>query len=246
MNLVTISCPDELLGLWEQAASVPPAHRADILLAAQGRSVSPSLGTRNAALVALRRRLFGVTQPLRCNCIVCGAVAEFTADCSALEHALLPVPSASELQRLEAGGYHVEFRVPDIADVRRASAESTGVEEFVGMLLACCVLRCDREDGEHCAPQELPASVAQALSRRMEEIEPGASVEFDVSCPECSARWTAPMDVGEVLWAELQSQAERLFVEVHTLARTYGWTEPEVLALTPMRRAAYLQLLGAA
>jgi hypothetical protein len=31
---------------------------------------------------------------------------------------------------------------------------------------------------------------------------------------------------------------------VHTLAAAYGWTEPEVLALSEPRRAAYLRLVG--
>jgi hypothetical protein len=31
--------------------------------------------------------------------------------------------------------------------------------------------------------------------------------------------------------------------DVHELARAYGWSEPEVLALSPWRRAAYLALV---
>jgi hypothetical protein len=246
MRTITAPRPDELLGLWERAAAAMQAERSDVLLAACCETPILSLGSRNATLVALRGRLFGNTQPLRCNCIACGAVAEFTVDCTALEHALLPVSGSGELQRLEAGGYRIEFRLPDIADVRRAAQECRNVEEFVGDLLACCVVRCEREDGMHSAPQDLPAPIAAALSRRMEEVEPGASVSFDLTCPECAAHWTAPMDVGEVLWAELQSRAERILLEVDALARAYGWTEPEVLALSPTRRAAYLQLVGAA
>jgi hypothetical protein len=235
----------ELLGLWEQAAATPPARRSDVLLAAQCEAPISSLGSRNAALVALRGRLLGNTQPLRCTCIACGAVADFSVDCTALEHALLPAPGSGEPQQLEAAGWRIEFRLPDIADVRRALHECGNVQEFVGILLACCVVRCGREGGEHCAPRDIPAAVAEALSRRMEELEPGASVGFNVTCPECAAQWTAPMDVGEVLWAELESRAERILLDVDVLARAYGWTEPEVLALSPTRRAAYLQLVGA-
>ena len=246
VSIVTAFGVDELLELWERTAAGRPAERSDVLLAAQCQAPISSLGRRNAALVALRGRLFGSMQPLRCNCIACGAVAEFTIDCTTLQRALLPAVGSSELQQLEAGGYRIEFRVPDIADLRRASHECGEVEEFVGMLLACCVVRCERENGDRSAPQDLPAPVAEALSRRMEEVEPGASVSFDLTCPECAAQWAAPMDVGEVLWAELQSRAERIFLEVDALARAYGWTEPEVLALSPTRRAAYLQLAGAA
>jgi hypothetical protein len=235
-----------MLRLWERTAAVPSVERAEILLASQCEAPTSSLGGRNATLVALRRRIFGGMQPLRCNCIACGAVAEFTVDCAALQQALLPTPGSNELQSLDACGYRIEFRMPDITDLRRASRACSDSKEFVALLLDGCVLRCEREDGGQSAPQELPAPVAEALSRRMEELEPGASVGFGVTCPECGAEWTAPMDVGEVLWAELQSHAERILLEVDALARAYGWTEPEVLALSPSRRTAYLQLVGAA
>jgi hypothetical protein len=44
------------------------------------------------------------------------------------------------------------------------------------------------------------------------------------------------------VWAEVDVRARRLLADVATLARTYGWTEPEVLALSEARRAAYLRL----
>ena len=53
------------------------------------------------------------------------------------------------------------------------------------------------------------------------------------------------LDVGEALTAELQRAAERTLIEVDALARADGWTEAEVLQLSPVRRAAYLQLVEA-
>ncbi len=37
--------------------------------------------------------------------------------------------------------------------------------------------------------------------------------------------------------------AEQSLVEVDALARAYGWTEAEIMQLSPTRRAAYLQLV---
>jgi hypothetical protein len=234
----------ELLGLWESAGSTARAERADALLAAQGEVPPASLGRRNAALVALRARLFGNTQPLRSTCPGCGATAEFAVDCAALSEAMVPASDAAQVQRLAIDGHVIEFRVPVITDLRQASRGSD-TESFVDALLQRCISRCQRDGGTPCAPQALPPSVAAALSRRMEELEPGASVSFDLTCPECGAHWTATMDVGEVLWTELRARAERLLLEVDALARAYGWSEPQVLALSAARRAAYLQLVGA-
>jgi hypothetical protein len=45
------------------------------------------------------------------------------------------------------------------------------------------------------------------------------------------------------VWAELEAQAHRLLHEIDVLARAYGWSEPEVLALGERRRAAYVSLV---
>lgn len=233
----------ELLELWERAVASAPAERGDVLLAAQVESPPTSLGAHNAALLDLRARLFGSTQPLSSRCTTCGATTEFSIDCGLLARALLPADDGEREQRIEADGYRVDFRLPVVADVRVASAQGDR-DGFVRTLLQRCVTRCERDDGVACDPESMPESVATAVSQRMESLEPGASVTFDLVCPECGAGWSAPMDCGDVLWSELQVRAERLLLDIDALARAYGWTEPQVLALSPTRRAAYLQLIG--
>ncbi|MGH8445497.1 MAG: hypothetical protein ACREVL_09520, partial [Solimonas sp.] len=56
--------------------------------------------------------------------------------------------------------------------------------------------------------------------------------------------WPALIDIAEALWQELRSRAEKILLEVDALASAYGWSEEQVLALSPVRRAAYLQLAG--
>jgi hypothetical protein len=244
VNASTTSAADELLALWERAAGTASFDRDDALLSSLHDKPPLSLGSRNAALLTLRSRLFGQAQLLRCDCPHCGAVSEFSVDCDALSHSLLPTADAERPQRLEAEGWCVEFRLPNVADLRAASSRSADEAGFVQSLLHRCVSRCEHEGGIHPA-HELPPSVALALSQRMEALEPGASVSFELTCPECQQVWTAPMDPGAVLWSELQTRAERLLLDVDALARAYGWSESQVLALSPTRRAAYLQLVGA-
>jgi hypothetical protein len=233
----------ELLELWERAVAAGPADRPDVLLAALGAPPS-SLGARNAALLQLRARLFGPAQPLSSRCPRCGTTTEFAIDCSVLAQALLPAPDADAPHRLDALGHHIEFRLPTATDVRAAAAEPDG--DFVQALLARCIERCERDDGGACDVADIPDAVAELLSERMESLEPGATVGFDLTCPECASPWTAAMDCGGILWSELQARAERLLLDVDALARAYGWSEPQVLALSATRRAAYLQLVGGA
>jgi hypothetical protein len=245
----------ELLALWEGAANTAPFARDDALLAA-GDGAPASLGARNAALLELRARCFGNRQALRADCPHCGATAEFTIDCAALVQALLPAGDPEEtggdprlasrdVHTLETAGHRLAFRVPTAVDVREATRIAEGDEGFVAALLQRCVERCETVDGAPCDATALPAVVAMALSQRLEELEPGAHVGFDLACPACSKSWHASMNVGEVFWGELQVRAERLLLDVDALARAYGWSEAQVLALSPTRRAAYLQLVGA-
>jgi hypothetical protein len=232
----------EVLALWERAAALPPPDRDDALLAAEAGAALRSLGRRNAALLQLRARLLGNSLGLRCDCPRCAAAAEFEIDCGGLAQALLPAPGQPAAQWLEDEGWRVQFRVPDVDDLRAAAAGDAAA--FGATLLRRCVLQCLGPGGDAVEWSALPATLAEALSRRMEALEPGASVAFDLVCPQCQAGWSAPMDVGGVVWAELQARAERVLLDVDALARAYGWNEAEVLALSPTRRAAYLQLVA--
>jgi hypothetical protein len=51
-------------------------------------------------------------------------------------------------------------------------------------------------------------------------------------------------DAGEFLLAELSTRARTLLYEVHLLARNYGWSEHDILALSDRRRASYVELVG--
>ncbi len=48
-------------------------------------------------------------------------------------------------------------------------------------------------------------------------------------------------DVGGFLWEEIDVRARRLLDEVHALARSYCWSERQILELSETRRRAYLE-----
>jgi len=110
-------------------------------------------------------------------------------------------------------------------------------------LLERCVQRALR-NGESIPGGEIPDGVADAVSERMAEADPQADVRLALACPECGHRWQAVLDVVSFLWAEIHAWAIRLLRDVHVLAATYGWREVDILALTPWRRQAYLDMIG--
>lgn len=235
---------DALLTLWECTLGQPPQARDEALLQAQSEGVSPpqTLGERNARLIDVHARVFGRELALLSHCVQCGTAVQFSTDCESLA-ARNPAPDACTSHRLQVHGHLIEFRLPthtDIAAVSSARAE----DDFVLQLLERCVLACTRDDAS-VPVGALPEAVLDALSQRMEALDPAASVSFAVACPHCDAQWEARLDVGQLVWQKIQAAAESLLLDIDALARAYGWTEREVLQLNPLRRAAYLQMVSA-
>lgn len=237
---------EALLALWECALGQPAGARDDALLRASLGGAEPvrTLGERNARLMELHTRLFGCGIELLSHCPSCRTVVQFSGNGDALAAQMWPRLAVAPAHRLEAQGHIIEFRLPDRADIAIASADECdeGGEDFTQLLLDRCVLACTRE-GVDVPVRQLPEPVLDALSQHMETLDPGASVSFALDCPHCATRWQAPLDVGEMLWQKVRAAAERVLLEIDMLARVYGWTEREVLGLSPLRRAAYVQMV---
>jgi hypothetical protein len=234
--------PDLLLALWEGGIACDTWARADALLSAIGDTGPRTLGQRTRALLRLHASLFGAEAELVSHCPSCDTAAQFSVDCSALLECL-PESSETPTHRLDVDGHALEFRLPTSADVAAASAEETD-ETFARRVIERCVLVCTR-DKVPSDVREWPDHVLDAVSRHMEALDPSAAVSFAIDCPSCRTRWDAPLDPGQLLWQNVKTAAERLFLDIDTLARAYGWTEQEVLSLPPVRRAAYLQMVTA-
>lgn len=72
------------------------------------------------------------------------------------------------------------------------------------------------------------------------EADPLGDLELKSTCPECGAPIAHSFAIEPYLVAELAGEAERLVDEVHVLAMAYHWSEPEILALPPLRRLHYI------
>ena len=232
---------ETLLALWERALAQPMATRADALLGDGAGRGHATLGERNARLAALHAQLFGRELDLLSHCPACAAAAQFSGDCEVLAGTVSAEAAATH--RLAVGDHLIEFRLP-VADDVNAASRHEDAEEFARALLERCVVACTCA-GVEVLPSRLPLAALDALSQRMEVLDPAASVSFALECPQCASHWSAPLDLAQVVWQKLQAAAERLLLDVDTLARSYGWTERDVMALSATRRAAYVQMAAA-
>jgi hypothetical protein len=126
-------------------------------------------------------------------------------------------------------------RVPTLRDLA-AIAHEPDAERAAQQLLQRCAT------GEGIA--ELSDAAFREIEDALEAADPNADLAFDICCGACGQLGTAQLDAGELLWDEVSARARALLGEVHLLARAYGWSESEILALSPARRAAYLSMVA--
>jgi hypothetical protein len=238
------SLAGELLDAWESTRARAPAEQSNILtgLTAPDRSTTEldemGLGDRQRRLLALRRSLFGTRIEGIADCMRCERLFEVGFP---IEPLLEAEPGDATREHEERfGGFDVTFRLPTVADAQ-AAGHGQNADEAHRLLLDRCVLRAS-QNGESIEVGDLPSRICQQLGERIGELDPLSDIELTGTCPECGARWVVAVDIGRFLWAELDGWARRTLSEIDALARVYGWTEREILALGPTRRRLYVEL----
>lgn len=238
---------NDAIRIWESGHRQRPAERAMTVLSAAFPEEGEkdlrrlTLGQCNTRLLEVRERVFG--QELRgfAVCANCGERLEFALSSNALTRAG-PVEEGEATEfELESDGYQLRFRLLDTEDLESAAA-SGDVNAASGLLVERCVLEARCGD-RRVTVAELPETILSELARRLAECDEGADVLIDLICPACESRHQLPFDVASFFYTEISAQAQRLLREVHSLARTYGWREQEILAMSARRRQFYLEML---
>jgi hypothetical protein len=188
------------------------------------------VGERTAALL----QLVAATEqrdevPLNSRCADgCGETFEFVLPLCTLPR------SDSATVEIRLGEERVlTMRRPTGDDLRRwRAAQPASRAEAFHLMLDSLVLE------GHAEPED-----EAALSASFETMDP--LVDFTVSCrcPGCGAAHDVAVDLESLALASLARRQHALLREVHCLAVHYGWTESDVLAVPPARRARYLALI---
>jgi hypothetical protein len=139
--------------------------------------------------------------------------------------------------RVRHDGWDVRFRLPGVADL---TAAARAADPRAALLTRCLVSA--RRDGTAVPAADLPVPVQRRIAEAVEAADPGADVTLNIGCPECGEATRAELDIASYLWTELDAWARDVLLDVHLLATAYGWSEPEILALSPVRRRYYLEL----
>ena len=78
----------------------------------------------------------------------------------------------------------------------------------------------------------------------MREADPLVAPTVSSPCPDCGHEQEQPLDLGRVLLRHLEAIQTGLLETVHQLAKSYHWTEDQILNLPARRRDRYLKLIS--
>jgi hypothetical protein len=234
--------PATVLELWEAGLGGSPAARADLLLAsavANRRDDGPgedledwSVGRRDRALLEHYCPPRAVLDAVA-DCPSCGSVLDVAVDTRALV-----ADSSADPVTVGVGDHEVVVRALTVGDLRSLPVGASP-EPLRSALLDRCVVRATCA-GREIPPRELPAVVVDRIESALDELDPGGDLEVVLTCGDCGKTWAETLDPVRFAWSALESSARRLATDVHHLARAYGWSEQDILALSAFRRHLYV------
>lgn len=235
----------DVLWLWDACVTLHPIDRTLTMLRAGLPEVpfdvlaALPIGERERRAAALRVTTFGSTAEAADACPACGVSHEVDPPLDAI---LESVPVCVDPVPLSMGGYDLLVRVLDSRD-QAAITHCEDAEQARTQLLQRCVMAASRSS-ERVEVADLPTEVVSEIAETLALRDSHAETLITLTCTGCGRPWTTVFDAGEFLWREVVMHARRLLREIDALARTYHWSEADVLAMSAQRREAYLELVG--
>lgn len=223
----------ELVEMWEDSQELSSLERSMLLVArwpgADSGSIA-SVADLNRRILGLRSHLFGTDIAFYAECDQCGEPLEFTVDVSRL--ASEETPDAE--RPLVIDGREMTCRPPSPAEVLAAVKTPD-----LGRWLA---RQCVRPKQDPDLTLELSDEDVSRIEDWLRDHHPLLEITLTILCPLCEYTWDQFLDVDDLIWRDIDMEARRLLEDVDRLARIYGWDEADILAMSPQRRARYLEL----
>jgi hypothetical protein len=226
----------DLLTVWEAAQGAHPIARpAELLRVAAGEADPERLpvGARDRRLLLLREQWFGSHYESIADCPDCGVRVELTFETPPVGDVL------DSLMRLNYGAIEIDYRLPDTRDLL-SLVDCRSLAEGRARLAERCIVAA-RRDGD--VLDHVPEDVIEPLAAALSAMDPDGDLRVALVCPDCGREWEAVFDPATHLWSDIESAAFRVLRDVDALATAYGWTEREILSLSPRRRQTYLRMV---
>jgi hypothetical protein len=237
----------ELLSIWETCLPYPVIERSLHLLSVLYDSdvnamARMSIGERDARLLKFREWIFGSKLINVSRCPYCTTPIEWETEIKNIRLQDVIPETPVKVLKLEKDGFKIDFRLPNSLDILGAVADPALAAD-PSRFIAGCILSV--EHGRKDYPvDKLPQKILEKIEQRMSSEDPQADIRMVLSCPDCNKQWEASFDILNYLWLEIDNWAYRLLKEVAILAKTFSWSEKDILNLSYQRRKLYLDIIS--
>lgn len=198
-----------------------------------------SIGRRNYFLTQIRNKLIGRDLICFTVCPYCDSKLEFSIS---PEEILSPSKAEDTPFVFIIDDYIIRYRLPNSVNLAIASR----CKDFYSAkdeILNQCLIELTKDD-QKISPSELPEEIKLKLSCDMSIKEPATESVIDLVCKDCNYSWTQIMDIASFLITEINFYAKNILRDVHQLASAYGWSESEIIGMSPQKRNWYLNAIG--
>jgi hypothetical protein len=248
MEILLMWTASEMLDAWDRGYAQKSVARGAVLLGswpgAPGEIGSLTAGEMNRQLLRFYRWAFGAVElQAVAECPQCHSQLETSMAISDVASWLVSegAPETREAYRLDADGFEIVLRQVTIDDLAVA-ARCRDVAQARRILLDRCVVAARRE-GQSISARELTQAASRSVSDFLGELDPAGDPRVGLKCVDCGHEFGLGLDLAEHFWLNLEAAADRLCNEVAALSKGFGWSESDVLAMSPHRRRFYLNLL---
>jgi len=197
-----------------------------------------SVGARIAGLLRITACSGDAKFPVRRTCKTCGEAMELelTVDELLERHAAADGPITVSLGndevivRRPTGNDQLSWQERQYADEREAR------NAIIRTLVVAA-------SGSWTADSPVPYRVFDAVEKVMRLQDPLVSLAADVRCPHCGTQHPYEIDLEALALERLRLLQREVLQDVYRLVRHFHWTESQIFAIPPWRRAQYLALL---
>jgi len=199
-----------------------------------------SVGERLAMLIKIVQAggVDFLVAKLTCNAPECVQTFELEIDLSALcsmHHQARQVESIE----VDLGGKRVLLRRPTAKD-----QDQWRLRDYPDSQLAAeQMLRSLVVESEVDLISPIPVTIVDAIEEAMQKVDPLMAPNVECECPHCGHWQEQRLDTGGLLLRSLQEIQTGMIEAIHLLAKSYHWSEDQILALSAKRRGQYLNLI---
>lgn len=193
-----------------------------------------SIEKRDVALFHVRKTLFGNKFSNIAHCPQCNQTVEWDLYLQQMGIPnLIDIPDNLEIP-IKIADYNLMVRLPNSNDLFSNNKDK---------IIENCILNF-KEYNEQLIDQKIPDILVNQISSKYDEICKASNITYHLNCVECEHKWQVIFDIVAYLWKEIDQWAKSFLGQIYMLAKTFGWSETDIINMSDNRRNYYLNLLN--